>query len=279
MNPNCFALILCGLCMPVSLIAQEAAISLIDTPEKAKAAQAAWAAKLGKPVQWSNSFGMKFHLIPPGEFDMGVKDGDKDAPLHRVKLTEPFYLGTFEVTRQEWEKVMKGKSSNFFPGPKHPINHVHHYQANGFCAALSKAEGITNAVAMYRLPTEAEWEYACRAGMTTEPELDKVAWYEKNSGGTTHEVGQKTANAFGLYDMLGNVWEWTADFYDAEAYTKLPATNPSLPKDEYPHEYAVVRGGSCFYDAKFCTSWHRDRYEPSRTLNNLGLRVVLPIKP
>jgi formylglycine-generating enzyme required for sulfatase activity len=264
--------------VPCYLTAQDAGISLIDTPEKANAAQAAWAAKLGKPVQWTNAAGMKFQLIPPGEFDMGVKDGDKDAPLHRVKLTEPFYLGTYEVTRAEWEKIMKGKNSNFFPGPTHPMNHTHAYQADGFCAALSKLEGITNAVAQYRLPTEAEWEFACRAGMTTEPELDKVAWYEKNSGGTTHPVGQKTANAFGLYDMLGNVWEWTGDFYDTDFYTKGPKENPSLPKDEYPHEYRVVRGGSCFYDAKFCTTWHRDRYEPSRTLNNLGLRVVLPIK-
>ena len=86
---------------------QDAGVALIDTPEKAKAAQAAWAAKLGRPVQWTNSVGMKFQLIPPGEFGMGAKDGDADAPLHRVKLTEPFYLGTFEVTREEWEKVMK----------------------------------------------------------------------------------------------------------------------------------------------------------------------------
>src|SRR5688572_29703136 len=166
---------------------QDATVALIDTPEKAKAAQAAWATKLGKPVQWSNPAGMKFQLIPPGEFDMGAKDGDPDAKLHRVRITQPFYLGTYEVTRQDWEKVSKSKHSNFFPGPTHPMNHIHHYAAVSFCAQLSKAEGITNAVAQYRLPTEAEWAFAARAGTAThyytgntEADLDKAGWYEKN---------------------------------------------------------------------------------------------------
>lgn len=275
--------ILLALLLATFVHAQEAGIAVIDTPEKAKAAQAAWAAKLGKPVQWSNAAGMKFQLIPPGEFDMGAKDGDKDAPLHRVRITEPFYLGTFEVTRAEWEKVTGKKHSNFFPGPTHPMNHIHHYTAASFCGQLSKADGFTNTV--YRLPTEAEWEYAARAGTTTryhtgdsEADLDKAGWYEKNSGGTTHPVGQKAANAFGLHDMHGNVWEWTADFCDPDFYGKSPPENPSNPKPEFPNEYVAMRGGSCFFDASFCTSWHRDRYEPSRTLNHAGIRMLIPAK-
>src|ERR1051326_136715 len=146
-----------------TLRAADAVIGLIDSPAKAKAAQAAWAAKLKKPVVWSNSIGMKFQLIPPGEFVMG-QEGDADAKPKKVGLTKPFYLGIYEVTRAQWEKVTKRKHSNFFPGDDQPMNYVDRDSAEVFAAALSKLEGITNAV--YRLPTEAEWEYAARAGTT-----------------------------------------------------------------------------------------------------------------
>ena len=284
-STTCFLMFGCLLAVSSGGFAQDASVALIDTPEKAKAAQVAWATKLGKPVQWSNSAGMKFQFIPPGEFEMGSKD-EVDAKPHRVRITQPFYLGTTEVTREQWEKIEKAQNSRFFPGPTQPMNYVDIYRADGFCAAMSKAEGITNAVAKYRLPTEAEWEFAARAGTSTryytgdtEADLVKAGWFEKNSGGTTHPVGEKAANAFGLYDVLGNVWEWTSDFYDPDFYTKAPAENPTLPKDEYPHEYSVLRGGSCLHDAKFCTAGHRDHFEPSRSLKCIGLRVVLPIKP
>ena len=267
-------------------LGQDATVGLIDSAENARAVQAAWAAKLNKPIQWTNPTGMKFQLIPPGEFDMGVKDGDKDAPLHRVRLTEPFYLGTYEVTREEWEKITKHKQSNYFPGARQPINYIKWYDSQNFLAKLNKAEGITNSVAMYRFPTEAEWEYAARAGTKTryytgdtEADLDKAGWYEKNSGGATHPVGEKAPNAFGLYDMLGNVWEWCGDFYDPEYYTKSPPENPPGQKGEYPYEYTILRGGSFAFSANFCTTWHRDHSEAERTFKHIGLRVALPIKP
>ncbi|MBI4025345.1 MAG: formylglycine-generating enzyme family protein [Verrucomicrobia bacterium] len=272
------------LMLPGSRIhAPDAAIALIDTPEKAKAAQAAWAAKLGQPVQWTNSVGMKFQLIPPGEFEMGSKDGDADAKLHKVRLTQPVYMGACEVTREQWEKVTNMKQSRYFPGPQQPINYVDAYKAHNFCAALSKLEGATNLV--YRLPTEAEWEYAAKAGAATryytgdtEKDLDRAGWFEKNSNGAAHPVGQKEPNAFGLYDMLGNVWEWCADFYDKDYYATAPSENPPPRKREYPCEDGVVRGGACFQDAKFCAAWHRDYYETSRADKHFGLRIVRPIQ-
>ena len=266
-----------------SLDAADAVISVIDTPEKAKAAQAAWAAKLGKPVQWANSAGMKFQLIPPGEFEMGSKD-EADAKPHKVRLTRPFYLGTHEVTREQWEKVTNTKHSNYFPGAQQPINYVDSYRAEKFLAALGKMENMTNAV--YRLPTEAEWEYAAKAGASTryytgdtEKDLDRAGWFEKNSGGTTHPVGQKEPNAFGLYDMLGNVWEWCVDFYDKDYYLKSPADDPPPPKRQYPVEDGVVRGGSCLNDAGLCATAHRDCYELERADKHFGFRILLPIKP
>jgi formylglycine-generating enzyme required for sulfatase activity len=266
--------------------AAEATIGLIDSPAKAKATQSAWAAKLGKPVQWSNAEGMKFQLIPPGEFDMGAKNGDKDAPSHRVRLTEPYYLGTYEVTREEWQKITKREQSRYFPGPREPMNYVNWYDSEAFFATLNKMDAITNAVAKYRLPTEAEWDFAARAGTTTryytgdtEANLDKAGWYEKNSGGTPHNVGEKAPNAFGLYDMLGNLWEWCGDCDDADYYPKSPPENPPGQKCEYPYEYNVLRGGACLFSTNFCTAWHRDHTEAERTFKDVGLRVVLPIRP
>ncbi|MBI4024219.1 MAG: SUMF1/EgtB/PvdO family nonheme iron enzyme [Verrucomicrobia bacterium] len=268
------------------LQAAEAVIGLIDTPEKAKEAQAAWAAKLGKPAQWANSAGMKFQFIPPGEFEMGAQDGDADAKPHKVRLTEPFYIGTYEVTREEWKAITKLEHSRYFPGPRHPMTYVNWYDTEAFFAALNKAEGLTNAVAKCRLPTEAEWEFAARAGTKTryysgdsEADLDKAGWHEKNGGGAPHPVGQKLPNAFGLYDMLGNVWEWCGDAYDPDYYSKSPAENPPGPKVEYPYEYTVLRGGACLFGPTFCTVWHRDHSEAERTFKHVGLRVMQPIKP
>ncbi|MBI4024221.1 MAG: formylglycine-generating enzyme family protein [Verrucomicrobia bacterium] len=271
------------------LQAAEATISLVDTPEKAKEAQAAWAAKLGKPVQWTNSVGMKFQLIPPGEFEMGAKDGEADAKPHKIKLTQPFYLGTCEVTREQWEKVTGKIHTTHFPGPQMPITSISLYFTDEFCAKLNKLENLAVKVPSdpaYRIPTEAEWEYAARAGTATryytgntEKDLDRAGWYEKNSGATVHPVGQKEANAFGLHDMLGNVWEWCSDAYDKDYYTKGPVENPPGAKREHPHEDTVVRGGSFLHDPPLCAAAHRDRYEAERYNKDFGFRVVLPIMP
>jgi formylglycine-generating enzyme required for sulfatase activity len=157
---------------------------------------------------WENSISMKLVWIAPGEFKMGSNDGeDFEKPLHTVKITKGFYMGAFEVTQGQYQQVM-GTNPSYFKGANLPVEQVSWDDAVEFCKKLSQKEGKT-----YRLPTEAEWEYACRAGTTTkfsfgddESQLGEYAWYGKNSGMKTHPVGKKKPNAWGLFDMHGNVW-------------------------------------------------------------------------
>ena len=160
----------------------------------------------------TNSIGMKLVLIPAGEFMMGSPDSDVKAekPQHQVRITKPFYLGVNEVTQEQYERVMGNNPSYFKGDPQRPVETVAWDDAVEFCRMLTKKEGVT-----YRLPTEAEWEYACRAGTTTrysfgdDPKnMSDYAWCRQNSDGKSHPVGQKKPNAWGLYDMHGNVWEW-----------------------------------------------------------------------
>ena len=257
--------------------ADNAPSPLIDTPAKAKAAQEACAAQLGKPVQWTNGAGMNFQLVPAGEFMMG-SPGDADAPLHRVRLTKPFYLATTEVTRAQWEALTGTVRSTYFPGAEMPINCVSWYEAQQFIGALSKKEGVK-----YRLPTEAEWEFAARGGATTrfpagdaEQDLDRAGWFVKNSDNVLHAVGQKEPNAFGLQDMHGNAWEWCDDFYDPQSYAVSPLEDPKGPERSL-YRYRVLRGGSIFYGAGMCASGHRDYFQESRYEKHIGFRVLLPI--
>jgi formylglycine-generating enzyme required for sulfatase activity len=159
--------------------------------------------------------GMQFVLIPAGEFMMGSNDGRNDEqPVHRVCLTKPFYLGKYEVTQGEWKKVMGNNLSQHKGDPRRPVENVAWDDVQGFINRLNARESG----ARYRLPTEAEWEYAARAGSISvysfgddARQLGAYAWYGDNASSTTHPVGQKLSNAWGLYDMHGNVWEWVQD--------------------------------------------------------------------
>jgi formylglycine-generating enzyme required for sulfatase activity len=199
--------------------------------------------------------GIEMVLIPAGKYMRGASPDDGEAyddekPAHEVTISTPFYLGKYEVTRGEWAKVMGSNPSSFAKGDRHPAEQVSWNDVQGF---LEKTG--------FRLPTEAEWEYACRAGTKGaryEDSLDRIAWYGRNSGDSTHPVGKKEANAWGLHDMLGNVFEWCSDRYSKDEYDRCQegVTDPEGPDSG---TFRVVRGGSWDRDAGYCRSSYRPR--------------------
>jgi eukaryotic-like serine/threonine-protein kinase len=205
--------------------------------------------------------------IPAGEFQMGSRNGELDeGPVHRVVIPEPIWMGKYAVTQAQWESVM-GNNPSHFKGHNLPVETVSWDDCQEFIRRLKAiGDGYT-----YRLPTEAEWEYACRAGTTGDyaGNLDAFGWYEKNSGDETHPVGQKEPNAWGLYDMHGNVWEWCADWYGT--YLSYSVTNPTGPSSG---SLRVRRGGSWGGTAAYCRAAARSRNSPGARRNYLGLRLV-----
>jgi len=247
-------------------------------PRVKAAAQVPAAAPMpvAKPLRViTNSMGMKLVLIPTGEFLMGSPDGDPSAfageqPQHGVRITKPFYLGVTAVTQEQYEGVM-GTNPSRFKGAQLPVEDVSWDDAVAFCRKLGSQERLS-----YRLPTEAEWEYFCRAGSTSqwcfgddESLLEEYAWYEKNSGHTTHPVGEKKPNGWGLHDMHGNVWEWCSDWYGTYAATALDD-----PRGPMAGSFRVIRGGSWYYGARYCRSAHRSRGTPGSRYNSLGFRLA-----
>ena len=236
------------------------------------------AANVGDVV--SNSIGMKLVWIPPGEFMMGSDNGaPNEKPVHRVKISKGFWVGQTEVTQAQY-RAITDKVPGKWKGDNLPANHVNWDEAMEFCRKLSQKEGLT-----YTLPTEAQWEYACRAGTKTafsfgdsESKLKDYAWYGKslsfpdNLEGKTDSVGQKKPNAFGLYDTHGNVTEWCSDWYDGDYYKNSPEVDPTGPDSG---DFRVIRGGSWVGHARSCQSSFRGRLQPDWRLNSVGFRVVL----
>jgi uncharacterized protein (TIGR02996 family) len=228
-----------------------------------------------------NSIGMRLAAIPPGIFRMGSADKERghdwDETQHTVTLTYPFFLGVFPVTQREWQAVM-GSNPASFPGDDRPVERVSWHDCADFCTKLSRQEGR-----VYRLPTEAEWEYACRAG-TTSPyftgadlkALRKVGWcsFDKHagSGRETHPVGSLLPNAFGLYDMHGNVWEWCADWY--AAFTEGPLEDPVGPDIG---TYRALRGGAWYSIPNGCRAAYRNRQTADSRQAYMGFRVCLEV--
>ena len=300
--------------------------------EQAKKHQEAWAKYLDVPVEYTNSIGMKFRLIPPGEFTMGstafeieavlieaafkdVVPDDKhmqeciksEAPRHKVILTQPVYLGVNEVTQAEYEKVMGVNPSHFAPlgaGKEavagletidHPVEWLSWNDAAEFCVKLSKQEKLKPFYFRegetitpldgtgYRLPSEAEWEFACRAGTATkywigdrDEDLVRAGWFRGNAGDRTHAAGELKANPFGLHDIHGNVWEWVQDGWDASWYRQFqekPAINPSSPFSAGSQR--VIRGGHWHYHADTCRSALRFAVGTTHLGYDIGFRVSL----
>jgi formylglycine-generating enzyme required for sulfatase activity len=214
-------------------------------------------------------------LIRPGSFLMGDADGrDNAKAVHRVTITKAFYLGKCEVTQEQWQAVM-GANPSRFQGAKNPVDNVGWEDCRAFLKKLDEKFASTGV--KFSLPSEAQWEYACRAGSTAkycygddESRFAEYAWYGDNSGGRTHPVGEKKPNAWGLYDMHGNLLEWCADWYDPGYYQSSPASDPTGPATGTSH---VDRGGSWDSPARGCRSFFRNSNSP-RPDDNIGLRVA-----
>jgi formylglycine-generating enzyme required for sulfatase activity len=214
--------------------------------------------------------------VPAGRFRMGTNATDlpwfKTArPVHEVTISRDFWMGKFPVTQGQWAEVMGTNPSFFFlkVGVEAPVENVSWDDAQAFLARLNYLQHDWT----FRLPTEAEWEYACRAGSEGETygPVDEIAWCKSNSAGTTHPVGQKRPNAFGLYDMSGNVDQWCQDWFQETYYQGSPAVDPQGPASGH---HRVRRGGSWNDDAANVRSAYRNACWPDHNTYGLGLRVV-----
>jgi formylglycine-generating enzyme required for sulfatase activity len=205
---------------------------------------------------------------------MGSEEGEDDEkPVHNVKITKAFYIGIYEVTQEQYEKIM-GENPSKYKDTGLPVEMVVYSDAEKFCEKLSEKESKT-----YRLPTEAEWEYSCRAGSKTKyywgDKFDgKYAWCGENSDRKTHIVGAREPNDWGLYDMSGNVWEWCQDWYK-HGYPSGEQVDPKGPRRSI---YRVTRSGSWILVSKHCRSSVRGGGNPVSKRGDFGFRVVMEIE-
>ncbi len=244
----------------------------------------------------TNSLGIRLTKIPAGQFIMGTRDVDSammevpeadattfddETPAHRVTISQSFYIGTTEITQAQWFAVMENK-----PGPEKywqqknwrnlPAVSISWVMANRFVEELNKVDKKYH----YRLPSEAEWEYAARAGSTEsrpweEDQLEDYAWFINNSGDNPQPVATKKPNTFGLYDMIGNAWEWTADWYSPKVYTKAGRTDPQSPKNGTKR---VRRGGSYHCPLHMTRVAYRAADNPNNAYSVLGFRVAAQLR-
>jgi len=219
--------------------------------------------------------GLQLQWIPPGDFFLGDVH---QAPITTVRITRGFWMGRFDVTQRQWQALMGSNPSHFKDqGGDAPVENVSWDDAAAFCRAVNlreKAEGRLPEGYEYRLPTEAEWEYACRAGTTGayagDGVMDDMGWYARNSGMHTHPVGQKLPNAWGLFDMEGNVWQWCLDWFGP--YPGGVETDPAGPTSGSSRVY---RGGCWFVVAEHCRSAFRFASLPVLRDYYLGFRIAL----
>lgn len=215
--------------------------------------------------------GMEFLLVPPGEYMRGASSGDGEAsddekPAHRVRITKAFYLGRYEMTQGEWRKATEESNpSHFKASDRHPVDSMSWDTVDKIARSLG-----------CRLPAEAEWEYAGRAGTTASRygNPDDVAWHPGNSGGKTHPVGEKPANALGFHDMLGNVWEWCSDWYSSDAYRSC-AGGVADPQGPSSGGLRLLRGGSWDISPRYCRVSDRHGNVPADVYYGVGVRLAM----
>ncbi|TRU26747.1 MAG: serine/threonine-protein kinase pkn1 [Microcystis aeruginosa Ma_SC_T_19800800_S464] len=223
----------------------------------------------------ANGIRLEMVSLPAGKFLMGSAESNDEKPPHQVKVNS-FAIGKYPVTQAQYQAVMGTNPSHFKNNPQNPVEQVSWNDAQAFCQKLSQITRKT-----YRLPTEAEWEYACRAGTTTryyfgddDNQLGDYAWYRENSNNTTHPVGQKKPNGWGIYDMSGNLWEWCEDNWH-DSYAGAPDDGTAwIDNDNRSQSRKCLRGGSWYGDPYLCRSAIRDRSYPDSHCYDIGFRVA-----
>ena len=235
------------------------------------------------PKSYTNSVGTEFVLIPGGEFDMGSVEDERnwyrnERPQHRVSI-DKFYIGRYAVTQKEWVEIM-GFNPSRSTGDDNPVDKVSWSDVQNFIDKLNEREGTGK----YRLPSEAEWEYACRAGTNgrfyfgdDDTELTGHAWYEVDGSTGSYPVGQKKPNPWGLYDMLGNLWEWTQDRYH-DSYEGAPADGSAWEDIDSDKDIRVLRGGAWSTRMEGCRCASRYYYpRDGRRSRRSGFRLVMDV--
>lgn len=249
----------------VNLIANQAVqVNLVKNPPHAK---------IVAPANWTDPItGMEFIWVPKSCFQMGNKHGnDEEQPVHRICLSQGFWMAKYEITQGQWQKVTNHNPSENTKSDNHPVENISWKDVQLYIAHLNKQSQVS-----FRLPTEAEWEYACTSGGRHETycggnNLNQLAWHRSNANNELHAVGGKQANSLGLYDMSGNVTEWVQDAYNTTYYNNSPNRDPTGPETA---AYRVNRGGSWGSQAEFCRSTNRHGLEPGFHNSHLGARLV-----
>lgn len=235
-------------------------------------------------THWKPLKGLRMVRVKGGDYDMGcVKEWDNECyeneTLHRVHV-DTFEIGKYEVTQDEWEGIMGYNPSYFKKGGRYPVENVSWHHVQEFIRRMNMVADKKGK--KFRLPTEAEWEYAARSGGKPQKyaggsNLDEVAWHRENSGGKTHLVGQKKPNDLGIFDMSGNVWEWCQDWYGE--YDKASVSPLNNPKGPESGSSRVLRGGSWGGDARYCRSADRFYDTPDNRINFVGFRLARSVNP